>query len=54
MSIEQLNNDQLEQLRHNYFYEVENHNFNAPYEVTNEVLFKFFGGISFVEDDFFN
>jgi hypothetical protein len=51
MDVTELNQDQLEQLKYAYLYDVPN-----PYEchldIPDEVIFKHFKGISFVEEDF--
>ena len=52
-TVNELNQDELEQLKWNYFYDEEiNHTFDFPYEIPNSVIFEHFGGISFVEEDF--
>lgn len=51
MNVQELNPDQLEQLKWNYFYEVETE-YEFPYEVPNEVIFEHYTHISFVEEDF--
>ena len=54
MNVKDLNSDQLEQLKWNYFYDDEvSHSFDFPYEVPNETIFEHFWHISFVEEDFF-
>lgn len=51
MTVQELNKDELEELKWAYFYEEPN-DFDYPNEIPNEVIFEHFGHISFVEEDF--
>jgi len=54
MNVTELNRDELEELRSNYFYDENiNHFYRNVNDVPNQVLFEYYGGISFVEEDFF-
>jgi hypothetical protein len=50
-SVHELNENELEELKWTYFYDVEN-DFEYAYEIPNEVIFEHFSHISFVEEDF--
>jgi hypothetical protein len=53
MTVQELNSDQLEQLKWDYFYDDEvEHDFEFPYKIPNSVIFEHFAHISFVEEDF--
>jgi hypothetical protein len=52
-SVHELNENELEELRSVSFLEIENHNFENIEDIPNEYLFKFYQGVSFVEEDFF-
>jgi len=52
-TVHELNQDELEELKWNYFYDEEvEHNFDFPYQIPNETIFEHFAHISFVEEDF--
>ncbi len=51
MNVIELTQDQLEELKWTYFYEVEN-NYEYSSEIPNEVIFEYFSHVSFVEEDF--
>ena len=52
-SVHELTQDELEQLKWDYFYDEEvEHNFDFPYQIPNETIFEYFAHISFVEEDF--
>ena len=52
--VEELNEDELNELRKSYFYdESVNHFYRNIDDMPNEVLFSHYEGISFVEEDFF-
>lgn len=54
MKVQELNQNELEELRSNYFYDENiNHFYRNVQDVPNEVLFEHYGSISFVEEDFF-
>ena len=54
MKVQELNQNELEELRSNYFYDENiNHFYRNVQDVPNKVLFEHYGGISFVEEDFF-
>lgn len=54
MKVQELNQNELEELRSNYFYDENiNHFYRNVQDVPNEVLFEYYGSISFVEEDFF-
>ena len=52
-SVQELNENELEELRSVSFLEIENHIFENIEDIPNEYLFKFYQGLSFVEEDFF-
>lgn len=55
MKVTELNQDQLEQLKWNYFYDEDiDHKFayDYPHEIPDEVIFEHFEHIYFVEEDF--
>lgn len=53
-SVHELNQNELEELRSNYFYNEEiQHDFQDVFEVKNNVLFEYYEAVSFVEEDFF-
>lgn len=53
MKVTELSEDQLEELRRNYFYDEEiEHKYDCIDDVPNEVLFKHYADIDFVNDDF--
>lgn len=51
MNVTELNQDQLEELKQTYLYQEEN-DYMFAYEIPNEVIFKHYAHISFVEEDF--
>jgi hypothetical protein len=51
MNVQELNQDQLEQLKWNYFCEVAN-DYETPYSIPKEIIFEHYAHISFVEEDF--
>lgn len=56
-TVYELNKDELNELRDAMFWGVDNsfleeNNINYPWEITNEMLYNHFGGISFVDEDF--
>lgn len=56
-TIYDLNRAELNELKDEMFWGVDNsfleeNNINNPWEITDEMLFAHFGGISFVEEDF--
>jgi hypothetical protein len=52
-SVQELNREELEELRFTYFYnENINHFYRNVDDIPNEVLFEHYGGINFVEEDF--
>ena len=53
MTVHDLNENELEQLKFAYFYD-EEHEYLSFYEVPNEVIFEHYGHISFVEEDFYS
>lgn len=54
-SVHELNQNELEELRGNYFYNEEiQHDFQDVFEVKNNVLFEYYEAVSFVEEDFFS
>jgi hypothetical protein len=52
MSVNELNQEQIDTLKSNYFVEVEN-NYDYPEEIPNEVILNYYSDIDFVNDDFF-
>lgn len=53
MDVRELNKDQLEELRECYFWGTDN-DYIFPHEVPDNVIFEHYGGIVFVDDDFFS
>lgn len=53
MNVRELRRDQLEELREVYFWTVENE-YTFPHEIPDSVIFKYYDGICFVDDDFFS
>lgn len=52
-SVHELTQDELEQLKWDYFYDEEvEHDFDFPYQIPNEIIFEHFAHISFVTEDF--
>ena len=52
-AVTELTQDELQDLKWNYFYDDEvSHDFDYPYQIPNEIIFKHFAHISFVEEDF--
>ena len=54
-TFEQLTDQEVDELRNTYFWELlENDQLiNHPYEIDNDQLANHYGGISFVDEDFF-
>ena len=53
-TVHELNQQELEQLKWNYFYDEEvEHDFDFPYQIPDETIFEVYAHISFVEEDFF-
>lgn len=53
MDVRELSRDQLEELREAYFWTVENE-YTFPHEIPDSVIFEYYDGICFVDDDFFS
>jgi hypothetical protein len=58
MNVKELNQDQLSELKSDYFYnhltEEEQYNLYCCYwEIPDDIIFNFYDGIDFVTDDFF-
>jgi len=51
MDVRKLNQNQINELKSTYFYNTENE-YTYPEEIPNEVIFGYFCGINFVNDDF--
>lgn len=51
MNVNELSQEQLNELKSTYFYDVKN-DYNYAEEIPNEVIFDYYSGISFVNDDF--
>tara|TARA_B100000927_G_C16043967_1_gene300314 strand:- start:31 stop:219 length:189 start_codon:yes stop_codon:yes gene_type:complete len=54
--VNELNENELEELRERYFYQVIDNGeeeYNAPYEIPISNVISFYEEISFVEEDFF-
>jgi hypothetical protein len=51
MVVTELNQNQIDELKTTYLYDVEN-NYSYAEEIPNQVIFKHFSGIHFVNDDF--
>ena len=47
----ELSQDELEELKWTYFHEVDNY-YATPFQIPNEVIFDYYGHISFVDEDF--
>lgn len=60
MNVRDLNRNQLDQLKWDYFYQLENTNNDILEdivlytEIPDEVIFEHYDGINFVQDDFIN
>jgi hypothetical protein len=50
-SVQELNQDQLDNLKFNYLYEVDN-DYQYYSDIPNEVIFEHYAHISFVDEDF--
>lgn len=53
MNVRELSRDQLEELKETYFWETEN-DYVFAHEIPDSVVFEYYGGICFVNDDFFS
>lgn len=60
MTVRDLNQNQLDELKNNYFYShLDNDNssqcdgYDFSYDIPNEVIYQEYDGIEFTEDDFF-
>lgn len=53
MTVQELNTEQLNELRETHFREVDEGVFTRLVDITDKVLFSHYEGISFVNDDFF-
>lgn len=53
MDVTELTQDQLDELKNSYFYNVVEHNYSYVNDIPNKVIFKHYKGINFVNDDFF-
>ena len=51
MHVTELNQNQIDELKLTYLYDVEN-DYTCTGEIPNEVIFNHYNGISFVDDDF--
>lgn len=51
MLVRELNQDQIDELKLTYYYDVEN-NYTTMYEIPNEVIYDYYNDINFVNDDF--
>ena len=54
-NVKELNKNELDQLKWNYFYdeEVVQNKYDYPHEISDEVIFAHYEHVSFVEEDFF-
>lgn len=53
MDVRELSRDQLEELKETYLWGTEN-DYCFVYEIPDSVIFEYYGGICFVDDDFFS
>lgn len=53
MDVRELSRDQLEELKETYLWGTEN-DYVFAYEIPDSVIFEYYGGICFVDDDFFS
>lgn len=53
MDVRELTRDQLEELKETYLWETEN-DYVFVSEIPDSVIFEYYGGICFVNDDFFS
>lgn len=53
MNVRELSRDQLEELREAYFWTVENE-YTFSHEIPDIVVFEYYDGICFVDNDFFS
>lgn len=53
MDVRELARDQLEELKETYLWETEN-DYVFVHEIPDSVIFEYYGGICFVDDDFFS
>lgn len=53
MDVRELSRDQLEELKETYLWETEN-DYVFSHEIPDGVIFEYYGGICFVNDDFFS
>lgn len=63
MNVRELTQEQLDQLKYDYYYQLEQEdevedilgdNILYPCDIPNDIIFEHYDGIAFVEDDFFN
>jgi len=51
MYVQELNQDQIEQLKYAYLYD-ESNDYECHLDIPNEVIFDYYSDVYFVEDDF--
>lgn len=61
MNVRELTQEQLDQLKYDYYYQLHEtdddilgDNILYPCDIPNDVIFEYYDGIYFVEEDFFN
>lgn len=54
-NVTELDNDELNELKENYYYDIldENAQYNYPAEIPDQVIFEHYKHVSFCEEDFF-
>jgi hypothetical protein len=51
MTVHELNQDQLEQLKFAYLYD-ESNDYESHLDIPNEVVFKYYADVYFIDEDF--
>ena len=52
MDVRELNEEQLDELKWTYFYDMESWEYEYPWDIPDDVIFNHYAGIDFVDDDF--
>lgn len=52
MDVRELNEEQLDELKWTYFYDMESWEYEYPWDIPDDVIFNHYDGIDFVDDDF--
>jgi len=53
MTVRELSSEELDELREAHFREVDEGVFTRLVDITDDVLFNYYAGVSFTNDDFF-